>query len=399
MKKLINNVDMFIIIMFAAYYCLPIVFVRVPFYVMLLAMIVYIALTAITNFKVLQEILLSFCSILVINSLLYLVGDVRTIEMFISKTWSLCTCFFPVYLLYRLKLQPKDNQKVFLLSCSIMFSITLSLTFVELLRNPSACRDFFIQTELYQRNIGHFDFIYACVVVVLLCLNIRSIYKERNRAAGVVIVSIWAIFIFVTILQSQYTLALLTIIIIWLYSYFLNQQNSKEAFLNRLIGVVLLVVFLPLIFRGIISIIPSEKVSQRLSEVFAFLFEGDATGSNFSGRIELYIRAIQDFFEGFFTGNRHAAGGAHSSFLSIASHTGIWGVIVLIFLCYRSKKQVWKLLDNSKREISFFKPAYLAWLITGFTNPVLNSYLLCFVVFCCFPLCIRYFKFDNKTLK
>jgi hypothetical protein len=359
---------------------------------MLSFVLVYVFFTAfLENDKsVIQGVLVCSLLVFIYIYLMQKLGDVTSTDEALSKIWSMVICIFPVYLLHRIIYKFDDRQMSFLIKIIIgMFAITALLTSKELISNPSACRTFTIQTSLYKRNVGHFDFIYAIPVFIVFFQLLKN-RLIRSR----VILSLLEILLIITLLLSGYTLALLTLIICEVYCFLKKQGSSRNVmFAFILLGVVIMI-FGPLMLQGLISIIPHKSSAIRLSELYNALYQDDASGYNMNGRIDLYIMAIQAFLSGFLSGNRELGFSPHASFLSIAAHTGIWGVICIIALFNKLRRTVYKYTGSCHIA---FNAAYLAFLITGFTNPLLNCYLHCFAVFCVIPLAIyRYGDFGLK---
>ena len=220
--------------------------------------------------------------------------------------------------------------------CLLLTSIT---TYIGCIKYPSASRDLAGQLlssgdretfMFYQAlNIGGFGYIYTIVLLFpLLILLIKE--TGYNKIIFKTIFVILLIWIYMVIMQSEYTTALIGSSLCFVLFFI----SSKKK--NNIVGVVLLMVllyYLSTLLLYFSTIIDSTIISHRMEDVSRIL-QGEVTTSgdaDIDSRSYLYTLGWNAFLESPVIGTGKIVGG-HSFLLNYLSRYGIIGLSIMIFM-------------------------------------------------------------------
>ncbi|MBO4950850.1 MAG: hypothetical protein J6E38_07540 [Clostridia bacterium] len=296
------------------------------------------------------------------NSIAQTVSN-RTLKRFISKMYQYYTLYFPAVLFVHVKMKASSKQKKTLMVVSlIMIVFVMYTTWMFLLENPNATREWENFDENAQKGVANYYFIYAIPIIISI---ITACYvKLRKTAKYVSIVSIFVGLIF--LINAQYTLSVLISIVGIVFQVYRSMKKSSSKVLFVL-AVILISFFIPSILEFAIANIKSEQMTIRLSEIRDFLTGKGAGGYNLNGRFTLYWRTILAFFESPLIGNRNLSFDGHATFLTVLSDTGlVGGAPFYSLLCYVANR-ISGLLGEKKNQ---FASVVLMFVLMGVTNPI-----------------------------
>ncbi len=365
--------EFFLILFYFAYFLLPAVNSAVPFMAALFIGLAYVAYIFIREPE--WQITIAGFIIIVfgISLLFYFLTDSLTISVSVSnytlkriasKMNQFFMMFFPACLFVRIYTKASKTQKRILYwAAIIMFSVVIANTFVELMTNDTASRDWTEFASQSENNIGTYSFVY--IVPMLVTAIAGSMYLQKGIGRKLIaILSIIALFIF--LLSAQYTLAILISAIGIALQMSVNMKTAATKTLLWILFISLLFV-MPMIFEVLAETIESEQISIRFRELAAFFGGGDASGYNLNGRFELYWKSIQAFFQSPILGNRKLGFDGHATLLTVPADIGIVGLLGLWALILKSKKYISALMGERKKQ---FTPVFICLIIMGFTNPI-----------------------------
>lgn len=388
-----------LLLLFSAYYLLPIVSSTVNFMVLLGLGVFYLAVVAVFDPKWMAPIAIFLGCAAFISILYFTLTDTATIsatasnygvKRIASKLYQYFMMFFPACIFVRLYTKGSVKQrKWFLFIAVIMFSVVLINTYVELIVNPSASKTWVdVQTQ-NQNNIGTYAFVYAVpeviVALVSLLYTLRGVIKK-------LIVFGCIMFMFSFLAMSQFTLALLAAII---GSTLQVSANMKSGTGKALLWVAISAGLLasPFILNFLADIIESEQMSLRLKELSAFFGQGDATGYNLNGRFELYKKSILAFLQSPILGNRRLSFDGHATLFIVPADIGIFGAIALFFLLFKSKDYVASYMGGEKKH---FIPIFVCIMIMGFTNPIHSAVTALYSTWLLAPMLLHLGRKDKQ---
>lgn len=303
----------------------------------------------------------------------------RGVKRLVSKIYQYYSLYFPVILLMRLQNAGTYKQKKGILIVVIATVIyVIATTWLFLLENPNATREWGSFDENAQEGVANYYFIYA---IPILIGTITAFAVKWRRAARYFIIAIIAIAI-IFLVNAQYTLSILIALIGVTFQIDRSIRSGKKRYLFRLM-MVLAVFFMPTILKLAIDKIPSEQVTTRLAEIYDFLTGKGAGGYNLNGRLTLYGDTIKAFFRSPLWGNRDVGFDGHATFLTVLADTGILGGIPFYALYLIVCKTVSQLTGACKK---YYSVVILMFTLMGLTNPVHASLPLGFVAWFVAPM-------------
>ena len=303
----------------------------------------------------------------------------RDVKRLISKLYQYFSLYFPVILLIRLHNAGTSKQKKGILLVAIGTTLyVIATTWLFLLENPNATREWSSFDENAEEGVANYYFIYA--IPILVGTMATFIVRCRSFARVTVIALIATAVLF--LVNAQYTLSILIAVIgvVFQIGRSIRSQKGKVLFA---MAIIVFVCFLPAILQLAIDNIPSEQVTTRLSEIYDFLTGKGAGGYNLNGRLTLYGDTLAAFFKSPLWGNRDVGFDGHATFLTVLADTGIFGGIPFYVLYVMICKTVSKLTGACKKH---FSVVILMFTLMGLTNPVHASMPLGFVSWFLAPL-------------
>lgn len=294
---------------------------------------------------------------------------------------------YPLLALYLLRSGDQKSIRRIFFIIGISYMITGLTTYIGCQIFPSASRDLaaMLNSEnprlyaMYMKyNIGSFSFIYTLVLISPLL-----IYMIRDKRINHMIGFICSAIIVMTILASEYTTALL-FLVICLITFFLPKYFGYKEVIGIIVGAMIFYIagkhFLGQIFESLANIINSEAVSDRLYNLAAFFIGGTQhVSGDVESRINIYNLSINAFWSSPVWGSSYAKVGGHSYILDSLGRYGLLGFIATVIM--------YKRLFNG-----FFKPwkkqkwygyvclLFIVALAFAVLNPKDNLVVLTFIV-------------------
>ena len=293
----------------------------------------------------------------------------------------------------------RRKQKNVLYCILFMFFLTglsssiASIFHPNLLREMTAFSnsDLYIQFRYY--NVGEFSFLYQFILLFPIVIFLSN-YKRISVFLTIILI----LYAFFVVLLSHFTTALLTYIIL-LFFFFTGKLTRK-----KLIYIIVLLFSAICILRstlgGLIdnNIFYIEDASYRYRlEYISAILKGeeisDTTNINSGGRLDLYSKSINSFFNQWITGSwDQETTGGHSYFFDNLSLFGIVGLISLIY----SVIYIFRifLTRYTKEKIyPYVLCSFFVMIIYSFINPKFYTLIFTFV----YPLiCINFSSTDNE---
>lgn len=317
----------------------------------------------------------------------------RTLKQFMAKMYQYTSLYFPAFLFFRVHKTATQKQKMLLAGAGIALMVyVIVTTWIYLIEHPGAIKEWSGDTDLINRNLASYYFVYAVPIIISVISIIMLQFKGIPRLISIVLVILGVIFL----VNAQYTLAILIAIIGVLFQIFRNIHSRLNKILFALVSIAV-ALFLPQILEYAIRIIPSRQVSLRLSEILDFLVGHGADGYNLSARLTLYGDTIKAFLHSPFIGNRRLDFDGHATFLTVLSDTGILGGLPFYGLFAAICKHIKKLLGAHKVQ---FGVVIFMFSLMGLTNPIHASLPLGLTTWFLAPLTIELiFKEDANNGK
>lgn len=306
----------------------------------------------------------------------------RELKRFISKMYQYVTIYFPALLFVRVnRIATKTQKKIFAVFGVVLMVYVVITTWLFLLENPDATRHWEDFDENSEMDVANYYFVYAVPIIIAAISVFMLNYRGLIRYISLALVIVGIIFL----VNAQYTLAVLIAIIGVLIQVYRHIRTTLNRILFMLV-ILAFAIFLPQILAYTISIVPSEHIAIRLSEIHAFLTGQGAGGYNLSSRMTLYRDTIVAFFQSPIWGHRRLGFDGHATFLTVLSDTGILGGVPFYALLTIICKQVQKYMGTHKQQ---FGVIILMFVMMGLTNPVHASLPLGFVTWFLAPLTIQ----------
>lgn len=306
----------------------------------------------------------------------------RTLKRFISKFYQYICLYFPAILFVHVNRKASSKQKKVLMIISVvMIAYVIFTTWMFLLENPDATREWDKFDENAEKGVANYYFIYAIPMVVSVITACYLKLKGYARFFSVVAVITLIIFL----VNAQYTLSVIIALIGIVYQIYKSIKNTSNRVLFVL-AVVLVVPFVPSFLELSISVIRSEQMRIRLSEVYDFLTGKGTGGYNLNGRFTLYWKTIQAFFASPIIGNRNLSFDGHATFLTVLSDIGLVGGVPFYTLVYFVTSKINRALGEKKKQ---FSSVALMFVLMGVTNPIHASQPLGLATWFLAPLMIQ----------
>ena len=396
LKRLIGKdglplIDLAAVIFFSLYYILPSFSSSFNRTLVLFAGIAYFGYVFIRDRKVGISFISIFTAVTVIAFAFLILTDTKTVsetasnrilKIFFSKFSQYFFMYLPGLLLIRvLKTANKEQKNLLLLLLVILYTVVLYNTFIIILENPDAIRNWEEFANLEDENIGNYYFVYSVPIVI----TGLSVCMARLKGIRKIVCLGIIIILFVFLLLASYTLAILIAALGLVMQIFMSLKSPVTKILFLIVAVIG-IFFIPDLLLFISENAPSNNMSVRFRELYSFFTAGDSSGYNLNGRLTLYRKSIEAFFNSPITGNRNLNFDGHATFLTVLADTGIIGGIPFYYLLFSMNKRMKALLSENARN---FVPAFFCLLCMGFSNPIHNSLPLVFAVWFIVPLIIN----------
>ena len=400
--KLMDCVMLAVTMFFIAYYFLRLVgfFIdAITFVIPLIVAVGYMMITINWTEKALTYIIGVIVLIIGVTGVELLCTNDFTFVAFVSMFTQLFMDMFPLYLTYNI-LKAK-NRRLIVLILSIIFVVlayVLVITIIELGKDDRFMRNMEINYTNYrkynQTNAGGYQFAYAIAILIAGLFSLFLLhYQKYNKMKKLIVLSATVV-CFYLVLNSSYTLALMISIITIFIAITFKIQKASTKVIVLFMGILGFLLLLG-VSDFIISVLPTEEMRLRLSEVFTFFKSGDTSGYNLHGRLSLYWRAIKAFFRSPFVGNVKLEFDPHSSILRFFAKDGILGgvgYVLLYWLAYRII--VNEFIGVGKKKL--FIPVFTALILMGMVNPIHSVGAVHYIVFLIVPLILNLIEIDKE---
>ena len=353
---------------------------------MMTAMIISIETSRIT--EALAKLTFVFLSFLIGLLYKFFTSSVNTPYTLTSYSIVFAEMFFPLFLF---KVYRKSNSCNAMRNAIIMIYGLLAIVFIntyvafltdaDIVHKITNLNDESYSSTLYNINIMSMDHAYA-IVPLIFSLMLFFDYK-RNVIARIIMLAAIIFCIFLTFI-CQFSSVIFIFLICFVY-YRFNKSGSIFKWV-LIIALIVGYLLLPTLLKSISDSLESANMSERFREVANFLGEGDMSGYNLSGRLNLYKDGIMAFLKSPLIGNYDLGFNPHSTFIQFAADIGILGLSALIIMLHMARKEIERSID--KKYLHGFRAGYLSFILTGCINPIIAFPVMSATVFLLIPLTI-----------
>lgn len=283
-------------------------------------------------------------------------------ESLVLWGYSILLNFLPIVLGYFVVYHRGRDVSYYRNIILIAFAITTITTCVGLIRYPFAARVLAtiesandVDAILYNwQNIGGYEFVYMAVLLYPLLI---LAYKRKKIGLIPTIVSV--ITLFFMVILSEYTTALLLLMITSLLFLVRRNLTSKDILVFLLFSIICMFVLdsvLSDFLQWVGSLTGSETMIERLNSLAEGKIGLEQSESN---RIFLYERSIQTFFSNPLFGTMLKGGGSVGGHSFILDTIGVYGICggILLFFMYR---KIYRLFFAPFRNKAGY--GYVLWL-------------------------------------
>lgn len=290
------------------------------------------------------------------------------------ETYGLLQLFlYPLLALYLIRTADRVVLKRIVFWVLLSYVVTSVTTFWGCIRFPQAARDLATGMSddqellsLYlQNNIGSFIFIYS--LVLLLPTVICAL---RNRKIPVLIGLLLVVVMSFTIVQSEYSTALLLLLLSLMLFFAPKQFKSKQLGFIIIIFILVLLVLrnlLPNMFTWLGEQFESELIQARMEELSNFSIIDDKYEGDIGSRYERILLDLESFARSPLWGSTSAVTGGHSYFFDNLARFGLVGLLG-IFIMFR---QLFKLFYKPFKTEKIYGFAIFV-LVIAFIMMILN---------------------------
>ena len=273
---------------------------------------------------------------------------------------------------------------------ALCYSVTAVTTYIGLQQFPNASRELATgslgQYEEYFAmyrimNIGGFTFVYYITLVIPLLIG----FVKKGIGNRIILVIMIAGFI-LTVLESQYTTALLlslVSLVLFFANKVFNRKRSISFFVIAVVALTVISTIVPTVLSSLSRNVDSEILSNRLEDL-ANMTNGGQTEyvddeGDLSARMYHYTKSW-DYFTG-------SAGlgtwqldkiGGHSYLLDYMAIFGVLGLLIFIIMWMTAWKRYLKGLQNSSW-YGYVLFSFMAAVLLSVLNPHIDLYFVGFV--------------------
>lgn len=241
--------------------------------------------------------------------------------------------------------------------------------------------------------IGNYSYFYSLVILIMLIFFIL-VHINKNRIFNLILF----ILLTHTLIQGQFTIAIifLTIFLLWIICMkIINKKNRILVFILLIILMIITLNFLPEIFNKILSLkILPDTVSIRIKELEMMLLGYNMNDTDLNSRLSLYTKSLNSFCSNIFVGSFGSDNiGGHSTWLDLLGLFGILSTPIFVFFI-----KAYRYIKNRVGEqfIKFVDLYWIYYILLGVVNTTLfsNIFIMLFIVV---PFTILYI--ENKINK
>jgi len=380
-----------LVVLYALHFTMPIVGFNTPAIVNAAVLLFLYGFLILRDWQMALSDFVKIIPIFAINILSIIYSGFK--DAAVDIYWLLQLMIHPLLALYLIRKKDKKAVRQMVIIIGVSFLVTAITTYFGCLTHPGASRDLaaMLSTKdsalyaLYMSlNIGSFSFIYALVLLTpLLIYAIKD--KLIKRWIGLVAL----LMVLMAVVYSDYTTALLCILIsIIILFAFPKQLKTKHFVIMVVVTVVIMIASAWLLtpFLDVLgNLIGGEFTSARLQELSSFsaneqsYMEGDM-----GARSDLYLKSINSFLSSPVWGSSSAQVGGHSYVFDNMAKFGLIGIVGMIMMFWAVFKRFYAPFKRQKWYghilFSFFMVILLAFLNPKDNLSVLTFYIPLFCV-------------------
>lgn len=278
----------------------------------------------------------------------------------------------------------------------LYFILTTIPTMMEVFANPGAIRelsyggvDTIEDYSKVQRNVGTFSYVYGLAIIIPFLLHILIETKNKKLFLLLTLVSI------ITLIKASFTIAIIITAISMLIYYLTSRKNITHKIMVVAISILIVVIsfnFLPNLLINLSNNIDNKYFKQRIIEIADFM-GGNASGSgDLTSRLELYKKSFDTFLKhpiigvgGYYYIEFNNPGiGYHSQILDDMARYGIFSLFFVIIFFYYYRKNLLKIstIETNKRIIN---TTIFGVLLLALINPCFNNEWISIILFILLP--------------
>lgn len=354
--------------------------VRYPILIVIRFLPVLLIIIFPENKKNVEEIVVRIFLSLTIMVMLYF-GKWQYSISFTSFFSSHCYFFELFIVSAAIKYYSDDFKRKLRFFCLFLFMVTSITTIVGLQMYPTAMRQLSgavseETSRIYTRmNIGGYSFVYGVLFVIPLILHLFRKADPKNKKLKIFYILVIILLSFL-IIMSQYTTALLCLVLLFGLNGILKIENSSKMailiFAIISIGIIAIINVDNLIQIGVnfASKYKLIRVEERMRELQILNDEKVWTG-DIEGRKSLYSASFNSFLHHPILGNilfGRAQIGGHSDLLDFLAVCGLFGGWLLLKIAERIR-----IKPKDRSEKTYFGIILILFLIILSINTVFNS--------------------------
>lgn len=272
----------------------------------------------------------------------------------------------------------------------VIITITCITTNIGCLRNPEAARVLAtISTsqdptavKYFWQNIGGYSFVYS---IVLMYPFVILAYKMKRL--HIVFTVIFAVLAFTVAIRSEYTYALMLLMLTTLL-FFVKRDTPLKKFFLMLFGFLIIAAVFRVAIAALLARIGDAIGNQMMSDKMAVALLGTDSVSDFDdNRDKLYLMSLQNFLNNPLFGTlfkSRKVNGGHSFILDTLASYGAVGGMCLFFMYKGIYTRFYRPFSNKEGYCfviwAFLQPLLLSTINTGMW---LNNYCLFAPIFLC----------------
>lgn len=302
---------------------------------------------------------------------------------------------YPLLIFYIAKYCNKKFIKYLFWAIVCSYVVTAITTYVGCILYPGAARMLALPEEemgteifvMYKKaNIGNLTFTYSLVL-----LFPQIIYLVKSKIVGRVTSLSMLCILTICILETEYTTALLLMVMCFLLFFLPVQIKQKHIFPLFIVFVVVFLIswfFIGDLLVWLSSSINSETMAVRLNEL-GTMFSNSTNYSedgDVGSRIELYSKSVNSFFSNPLWGGSKEVGG-HSLFFDSLARYGLLG-LAAFYLTYRKSWEYFYKPFKYAPYYGYMLFSFILVIVMAVLNPKDNLGVLTFTI----PLFALYYK-------
>ncbi|HBL84304.1 MAG: hypothetical protein A2Y17_07390 [Clostridiales bacterium GWF2_38_85] len=320
-----------------------------------------------------------FIFISMIFSIMNYYGQWTDLISLSDKLYAFALFWFPLWLaVYYLQEEASWSKKTVFKYLLILQTFIVITTIIGLIEYPKAARDLasYVNTLViyYIKNIGGYDFIYGSVLFIPCLLYYSRFVKYKIIIYFIILLNI------ICIVMSQYTLALILLILAVIYMFLKKYCKNTTSLIIAYIGafIIMLISIAPKSFFYSVADTfykySLNAVGDKIIDFYTSISRGEFFGT-IGDRIDLYTNSLKAFTNHPLTGSvffNNTVLGGHAELLDILGACGLLGFILFIYLM----RKYYTLLKNTQSNPHYYiyaKTVFWFFILLGCVDTLFNS--------------------------